>query len=101
MIDIKNHKKILKYAHEVKIKKESKLYNIFKTDIIKVNSRHKSIVKYTNLDVVGISNDGYIEALESKNKKFFIGVQWHPESMIDYDEKQNNLFKYFIKSCLK
>lgn len=101
MINIKNHKKILKYAHEIKIKKDSKLYNIFKTDIIKVNSRHKSIIKYTNLNISGISNDGYIEALEAKNKKFFIGVQWHPESMVDYDEKQNNLFKYFIKCCLK
>ena len=101
MINIKNHKKILKYAHEIKIKKDSKLYNIFKTDIIKVNSRHKSIIKYTNLNISGISNDGYIEALEAKNKKFFIGVQWHPESMVDYDEKQNNLFKYLIKCCLK
>ena len=101
MINIKNHKKILKYAHEVKIKKDSKLYNIFKTDRIKVNSRHKSIIKYTNLNISGISNDGYIEVLEARNKKFFIGVQWHPESMIDYDEKQNNLFKYFIKCCLK
>lgn len=99
MIDIENHKKRLDYVHEVKIKRASKLYNIYKSDIIKVNSRHKSIIKNTNLNVVGISNDGYIEAIEDMNKKFFIGVQWHPESMIHYDKKQNNLFKYFIKSC--
>lgn len=99
MIDIENHKKRLDYVHEVKIKRNSKVYNIYKSDIIKVNSRHKSIIKDTNLNVVGISNDGYIEAIESMNKKFFIGVQWHPESMTIYDKKQNNLFKYFIKSC--
>ena len=99
MIDIKNHKKTLNYVHEIKIKKNSKLYNIFKSNIIKVNSRHKSIIKNTNINVVGISNDGYIEAIEDTNKKFFIGVQWHPETMIDYDEKQNNLFKYFIDCC--
>ena len=99
MIDIENHKKQLNYVHEVKIKRNSKLYNIFKSDIIKVNSRHKSIVKNTKLNIVGISNDGYIEAIEDNNKKFFIGVQWHPENMVSYDDKQNNLFKYFIKSC--
>lgn len=99
MIDIKNHKKKLDYVHEVKIKRTSKLYNIYKSDIIKVNSRHKSIIKNTNLSVVGISNDGYIEAVEDISKKFFVGVQWHPENMTHYDKKQNNLFKYFIKSC--
>ena len=40
-----------------------------------------------------------IEDIEDKNKTFFIGVQWHPENMISYDKKQNNLFKNFIKSC--
>ena len=63
------------------------------------DSDFESIIKYTNLNISGISNDGYIEALEAKNKKFFIGVQWHPESMTHYDKNQNNLFKYFIKSC--
>lgn len=99
MKDIKNHKKNLNYAHEIKVKRNSKLYNIFKSDIIKVNSRHKSIIKNTNLNIVGISNDGYIEAVEAIDKIFFIGVQWHPETMAYYDVKQNNLFKYFIKSC--
>lgn len=100
MIDINNHKKYLDYAHSIKIKRNSKLYNIFKTDIIKVNSRHKSVIKNTKLSVTAVSNDGYVEALEFQNKRFFIGVQWHPESMIDYDDKQNNLFKIFLKACM-
>lgn len=99
LIDINNHKKKLLYAHNVTISKNSKLYNIYKTNNIKVNSRHKSVIKNTNLKIVGISNDSYIEAVEEPSKRFFVGVQWHPESMINYDEKQNNLFKYFIKNC--
>lgn len=99
MLDIKNHKKRLNYVHSVVIDKKSILYNIFKTNIIKVNSRHKSIIKNTKIDIMGISNDGYIEAIGDKRKKFFVGVQWHPESMISYDKKQNNLFKYFINCC--
>lgn len=99
VLDIKNHKKRLNYVHSVVIDKKSILYNIFKTNIIKVNSRHKSIIKNTKIDIMGISNDGYIEAIGDKRKKFFVGVQWHPESMISYDKKQNNLFKYFINCC--
>ena len=98
MIDIKNHKKKLSYVHSVNIRKNSNLYNIFKNNNIKVNSRHKSAIKYTKLKIVGISNDGYIEALEAANKKFFLGVQWHPESMLSYDINQNYIFKYFIES---
>ena len=99
MVDIENHKKKLFYVHSVKLNRNSKLYNILKKDIIKVNSRHKSVIKNTKLKISGISNDGYIEAIEDSNKKFFIGVQWHPESMVNYDIHQNNIFKYFIKCC--
>ena len=53
----------------------------------------------TDLSIVGISNDGIIEAIEDKNKRFFIGVQWHPESMIEYDSIQNKIFKKFINAC--
>ena len=99
LVDINNHKKKLLYSHSVSVNTNSILYNIFKTNVIKVNSRHKSVIKNTKLKIVCISNDGYIEAIEDPSKKFFIGVQWHPESMISYDSKQNNLFKYFIKCC--
>lgn len=99
MMDVNNHKKKLDYVHSITIRKTSKLYNIFKNNIIKVNSRHKSVIKNTKLEVSAISNDGYIEAIEDSNKKFFIGIQWHPENMVDYDEKQNNLFKYFVNCC--
>lgn len=99
LIDISNHKKTLNYVHEVKIRRNSKLYNIFKSDIIKVNSRHKSVVKNVKRNISAISQDGYIEAIEDNDKSFFIGVQWHPESMIEYDNKQNNIFKSFINSC--
>lgn len=100
MTDIQNHKKNLSYAHSIYIKRNSKLYNIMKCDIAKVNSRHKSVIKNTSLEICAISQDNYIEAIEDKSKKFFIGVQWHPENMIYYDKKQNNIFKYFIKCCM-
>lgn len=97
-----NHKqKNKKYVHNVFIKKDSKLYSIFKEEKIQVNSRHKCTIIDTNLDVVAISADGLIEAIEDKNKKFFIGVQWHPESMTSYDILESRLFNYFVNICRK
>ncbi len=96
MIDIDHHKKDMDYVHSIHINKDSKLYDIFKLDYIKVNSRHKSAIKDTTLKVSALSHDNRIEAIEDSTKKFFLGVQWHPESMVKYDKKQENIFKYFI-----
>ena len=65
-----------------------KFVNNHAIDGIKIHMLH--ILKNTKLEVVGISHDNYIEAIEDTSKRFFIGVQWHPESMIDYDIKQKN-----------
>ena len=102
LIDIKEHKKKDNpYVHEVIINKSSKLYQLLKEEKIKVNSRHKSALIKTNFDVSARSLDGVIEAIEDKNKNFFIGVQWHPESMYAYDKVQSRLFSLFIDSCRK
>lgn len=87
------------FVHKVKINNNSKLYDIFKTETLQVNSRHISYITKTSLKVVAISDDDLIEAVEDTNKKFFIGVQWHPETMIEYDILENNLFSYFIDCC--
>lgn len=87
------------YVHDVIIDKTSKLFNILGNCIIKVNSRHKQKLINTNIKASAISKDGIIEAIEDKSKKFFIGVQWHPESMISYDKLEKRLLDSFIKSC--
>ena len=90
LIDVVGHKNTY---HDIKITKDSVLYNIFSNDIIKVNSRHKSVLKNTNLKITSKSIDGYIESIEDSNKKFFIGVQWHPE-----DINQLELFQKLVDS---
>ena len=92
-----NHLKQDKYVHEVKINKKSKLYKILNKEIIKVNSRHKDYLIDTDLFITGVSD--VIESIEDTNKRFFIGVQWHPESMLDYDLNSNLLVEEFIKQC--
>jgi putative glutamine amidotransferase len=88
----------INYVHNIKINKNSKLYQIIKKENIKVNSRHKDYLIETNLNISSVSD--VIESIEDKNKKFFIGVQWHPESMINYDIYSNLLIDEFLKECI-
>ena len=92
--ETKNHNSKNKYVHNIKINENSKLFNIIKKNKIFVNSRHNSYIVNTDLDVSATNN--IIEAIEDKNKKFFIGVQWHPESIMD--ENSILLFNYFFLS---
>ena len=94
MGDINNHKSDKLYVHNVDINKDSKLYDILKKDKIIVNSRHKSYIINTDLKVSGQAN--IIEAIEDNAKDFFIGVQWHPETLMD--ENSILLFNNFFSS---
>lgn len=94
---IDHHQRDVKYVHEVEIITQETLYTIIKKNKFMVNSRHNyHIPKTQNFHIAALSEDGLIEAIESADKKFVIGVQWHPETMDEYDENAKRLFDYFI-----
>ena len=82
--------------HKILIKDGTLLYKIIKKNNIYVNSIHKSFVINTDLNISSISKDKIIESVEDLSKKFFLGVQWHPERM--KEEEADLLFNYFINS---
>lgn len=94
MKNIKKHKSKKLYVHQININKSSKLYNIIKKEKIMVNSRHKSYIEKTNLKICATNK--IIEAIEDDTKNFFIGVQWHPETLMD--ENSILLFNSFFKT---
>ena len=77
------------------------MYKIIKKKKIFVNSRHNYHVETikSNFMVSSFSKDGIMEGLESTDKKFVVGVQWHPEDMIGYDKDQNLLITRFLDEC--
>lgn len=95
-INVNNHYSTNKYVHKINIKRGSKLYNILNKDEILVNSRHHTAIPYTNMVVSAKSEDNIIEAVELSNLKFFIGVEWHPESI--NDNNSYLIFKSFINN---
>lgn len=92
--NVDNHLSEEKYVHHINIEKDSLLYKIIGEDRILVNSRHRSAIVNTNLKISALSDDGIIEAIEDTSKKFYVGVEWHPESI--NDEYTKRLFDYFV-----
>ena len=98
----KHNKAFDDYVHSIKIDKTSKFYDIVKAEEMKVNSRHEKTIKdCPMLDKVAFCEDGYPDVVEAKDKKFYIGVRFHPESLYKKDEKMNEIFKVFIDVCGK
>lgn len=93
--DIQNHssKEELK-RHSINIEKNSFLEKCYKTNKIEVNSFHHQAIDRVAQDfkVTAISEDGVIEAIEY-NK--ILGVQWHPEQMMDIDFFKKYIELYF------
>ena len=90
------------YRHKISVIKETKLYNLINEDEYSVNSIHSMIAPKKNVEgyakISAISYDGLVESFELENKKFIIGIKWHPELMLE-DEFTDKLFKEFIKKC--
>lgn len=84
--------------HSINVEKDSKLYNIFQSEKIFVNSNHHQSIKKLgkNLAVSAVSEDGIIEAIEATDQRFFIGVQFHPECLTKKHPQFLNLFKALI-----
>lgn len=90
------------YAHNVFIDKNSFFYDIVKTEKMKVNSRHRYTVNSPGiLSVCGRDDYGNIEIVEAKDKKYFISMRFHPESLYDSDKNHNLIFERFIDVCKK
>lgn len=90
-------------VHDLKIAPNSR-YAKLTTGYKGVNSiHHQAIHKLSkHLKKVAWSSDGVVEAAESSNKEIdFIGVQYHPESLIDHFPEHLVLFTDLVKRATK
>ena len=92
-----SHDSKIEYVHDINITNEF-LYNILGSKKIMVNSRHKFTVTKEDYFVIdAVSEDGLIEAIHLPNKRFILGLQWHPEDL--NDEFSKKIFVRFIEEC--
>jgi putative glutamine amidotransferase len=86
-------------GHVVAITPGTRLHAIVGRDSMRVNSSHHQAVRdpgpFAVIDAV--APDGVIEGIEDGRFHFCIGVQWHPEFLIDPGDRR--IFSALIAAC--
>ena len=94
-----NHRGVM---HQITIETDSRLGRIFDSKGFEVNSNHHQAVGTLGkgLRIVATSPDGIVEATEATEEgRFLVGVQWHPERLIQTDPNQAKLFRAFVEAA--
>lgn len=88
--------------HRVDIVENSPLCKLLNVDKMMVNSYHHQAIKdlAKPLSAMAYSEDGLVEGVYVRDKKFVWAVQWHPEFSYKKDEKSRAIFKSFVDSCM-
>ena len=66
------------------------------------HSVHHQALKHVSpeLDVVGLADDGTVEAVELPGARWIVGVQWHPEDTAADDPVQQALFDALVAQAV-
>jgi len=86
-------------GHSVAIAPDTRLRDIVGVAEMRVNSAHHQAASRVVPPAVvnATAPDGVIEGIETPNRKFCIGVQWHPEFEVDPHDIE--IFRAFIAAC--
>ncbi|HZI20629.1 MAG TPA: gamma-glutamyl-gamma-aminobutyrate hydrolase family protein [Pyrinomonadaceae bacterium] len=85
-------------VHTIQIAAGSGLRRILGANVAEVNSAHGFAVSEIadQVSAAALSEDGIVEAIEVRADAWTVGVQWHPEALLD-DPRQFALFKDFAR----
>jgi len=72
-------------GHAVRVVEGTLLHRVTGRAEMQVNSAHHQAVKDVAVGIVvdAVAPDGVVEGIEDPNRRFCLGVQWHPEYGID------------------
>lgn len=86
-------------GHSVAVKSGTLLHRIVGCDRLDVNSAHHQAAKGEpeGIRINAVAPDGVIEGIEATDRKFCLGVQWHPEYGVSSGDAA--IFKAFIQAA--
>jgi len=87
-------------SHHVKVRDSSQLAQILGAVEVDVNSFHHQAIKRLGQGLADVAwaPDSIIEGVELVDgRQFVVGVQWHPEELVDHDGAAINLFAALVK----
>jgi putative glutamine amidotransferase len=86
-------------THTVRVAAGTKLARATSAGDMRVNSRHHQAVTTKRLAPrlrPTVFHDGLVEAFESEDHRWVVGVQWHPERTQEVDEAAARIFEAFV-----
>ena len=88
-------------AHEVRIAERTRLAELLGASALKVNSMHHQGIRdlAPGLTASAVAPDGLVEAVESTDGHWMLGVQWHPEALTETDPRMRRLFEAFVQAA--
>jgi putative glutamine amidotransferase len=90
-------------AHALKVDESSRLASIIDSTTIYANSHHHQAFKELGKGITASAwaEDGIIEAIESNEDSYAIGIQSHPESLQEVEPKWDLVFESFVASAVQ
>lgn len=91
-------------SHSLTVKRRSILSRLITNKKVVVNSHHHQSVKNVgeNLRITAKAKDDVVECIEdTRDDRFVLGVQWHPELSYQSDKLSANIFKAFVMKTLE
>jgi putative glutamine amidotransferase len=89
-------------THQIRIAPDSRLAAAAPAEHVRVNSFHRQAVGEPGdgLRAVAWADDGVIEAIEASGRApFVMGVQFHPEALVDRDARWLGLFRALVNAA--
>ncbi|NDJ53118.1 MAG: gamma-glutamyl-gamma-aminobutyrate hydrolase family protein [Chloroflexi bacterium] len=87
-------------VHDITVSTDSRLQEALGNpgETLHVNSLHHQALDRVadGLTVSSLAEDGIVEGVEIPDKTFMIGVQWHPEALVDSEPPMYQLFSTLI-----
>ena len=89
-------------THHVEVEEGTRLAGLFGAGKLKTNSMHHQAVKKLGkgLRISARACDGTVEGIEDE-EGLIMGVQWHPEDLVDSAPVMNRLFADLVERALR
>ena len=89
-------------SHLVEVVPGTRLAGLVGKGPLPVNTSHHQGVKglAPGLRAAARSEDGLIEAFETAEGSFLVGVEWHPELLVDTEPRHRGVFRGLVEACV-
>jgi putative glutamine amidotransferase len=86
-------------GHAITVVEDTLLHRIVGTTAMRVNSAHHQAVRDPGPHAIvnAVAPDHVVEGVEDPRRRFCLGVQWHPEFLIDPGDRR--IFDALIAAC--